>query len=61
MTETHLAPKMAPKVAGSDGKHGDKSGRPGAINPRFSGGFIDFSGQIWKGGLERVKGIEPSS
>jgi hypothetical protein len=30
-------------------------------NPRISGGFVAFSGCYWKGALERVKGIEPSS
>ena len=61
MSETHMAPKMAPRFARCGGNRRALAGQMRYENPRISEGFVAFSGYCGKGGLERVKGIEPSS
>ena len=61
MSETHLAPQMAPRFARCCGNSRALAGQMRRENPRNSEGFVAFSGCCGKGELERVKGIEPSS
>jgi hypothetical protein len=57
LTETHLAPKMAPKFARCGEKGWAQAGQMRCENPRISGDFVAFSGCCGKGELERVKGL----
>ena len=61
MSETHLAPKMAPRFARCGEKKRALTGQMRCENPKIFESFLAFSGCCGKGGLERVKGIEPSS
>ena len=60
MSETHLAPKRAPRFARCGENRRALAGQMQCENPRISEDFVAFPGCCGKGGLERVKGIEPS-
>jgi len=55
LTETRLAPKMAPRFARCGEKSREQAGQMRCENPKISKVFLAFSGCCGKGGLERVK------